>query len=89
MVMSTSTSTVATVAKMAQFFMALALLLPAAVADLATISPMAVLPAYFQASAMMLSLSPTEPGPVPYEYPIVPLTRRSGLNATNSNIFKV
>jgi hypothetical protein len=84
-----ATSTVAAVSKMAHFLMALAILLPIAVADQATIAAATDIPDYFQDYMMTLSLDPAEAGPVPFEYPVVPLTRRAGLNITNLNILNV
>lgn len=84
-----ATSTVAAVTKMAHFLMAFTLLLSTAVADQATIRAAADLPDYFQHYMMTLSLNPAEAGPVPFEYPVVPLTRRAGLNVTNLNILNV
>ncbi|KAI0137308.1 RING-7 protein [Xylariales sp. AK1849] len=63
----------------------MAMLLSAAVADEATTVSKPELPQYFADFEMTLSLTSPEPGPLTYQYPVVPLTQYVGLNATNPN----
>lgn len=68
---------------MARFSKALALLNYAAlVAGQATTSPEPEIPEYFADYGMVLSLNPSGTMPVSSEYPVVPLTKGAGLNAT-------
>ncbi|KAI1107329.1 hypothetical protein F4804DRAFT_297602 [Jackrogersella minutella] len=79
-----TTSTVASVAKMASFILGLASILSIASAEKATTNTMPNLPDYLDQSAMALALS-SDSVPVGVEYKIAPLTVEAGLNQTNEN----
>ncbi|KAI1842729.1 hypothetical protein JX266_011050 [Neoarthrinium moseri] len=76
----------APVAQMARLALALAMVLPGVAADKATTNAEATLPPYFGDFTMVVAINPSEAGPVPNEYPVVPLTREVGLNGTQTTL---
>jgi hypothetical protein len=89
--MTTTTSTVAAVARSAPHFLfVLANLITIACAQKATTGPLDTVPPALSDYGLLLSLSPFDTGPVPYNsFPVAPLTAGAGLNQSGVLAYKV